>query len=85
MVSQSELISKTLGVLSSGPGVNETTSTYRVGGMAHDIRVLAQVSPDVLLLHQMKLEGFRRKMKDRTLIPTLPRDIRLSMFRGING
>lgn len=85
MITQGALISKTLGVLTSGPGVNESTTTYVVAGMAHDIRVLAQVSPDVLLLHQMKLEGFRRKMKDQTHIATVPRDVRASMFRGING
>lgn len=43
---------------SIGPYRNEVTTTYEYGGAAHHIRLLAHVSPDILLVHQSKVAGF---------------------------
>jgi len=71
--------------LTSGSDGNETTTRYSHNGMSHDIRILAQISPEIILLHQMRMTGFYKKTRADKVLPTIERGMRVHMFRDING
>lgn len=67
--------------LTIGPGNNEIGTTYSYGPGSHVIRVLSDISPDAVLVHQSKLVGFRRVVSDSSELPLVGRSVKSEMLR----
>lgn len=69
---------------SFGPSSNEETVFYDFGGGAHHFRVLKQVSPDILLVHQSKMVGFYLKLDSTDQIEVIPRELKDYLLLDVN-
>ena len=68
--------------LTIGPGSNEVGTTYSFGPGSHVIRMLADISPDAVLVHQSKLVGFRKIVGDSSELPLVTRSVKSEMLRA---
>jgi len=62
--------------LTIGPGNNEVGTVYSYGAGAHSVRLLANISPDVVLVHQMRMVGFNRVVGSKKALQVTPRDLK---------
>ena len=69
---------------SIGPSSNEETTFYEFGGGAHHFRILKQVSPDILLVHQSKMVGFHAKLDSTEVIEVIPRELKDFLLLDVN-
>ena len=70
--------------LTLGASSNEIGTTYSAEGAAHDIRILDQVSPDVLIMHQARVFGFYKVLQEDALadaIDPVAREIKRVVLR----
>jgi hypothetical protein len=65
-----------------GPTVNEGRESYQYGSGAHDIVVLARMSPDAYLAHQIRMGGFYHRVDTTPELVATPRGTRELLLRS---
>lgn len=63
---------------------NEVTTSYKTRSGAHHIRLFNQVSPDILLVHQSKMFGFKLAVGDATDLEPIPRTTKAEILRDLS-
>ncbi len=64
--------------------VNEQATRYTHGGASHIVRIISQISPELLLLHQVQVAAFLRKTKSGTALGPVEREVRDIMYQNIS-
>jgi hypothetical protein len=64
-----------------GPTDNEVAIEYSFDGAAHSIVFTNRVSPDLVLVHQMRMGGFYRKLAAPVALTPTPRSVKDQIIR----
>ena len=68
-----------------GDSENEVSISYAPRAGAHTIRVLNQVSVDVLLVHQSKMMGFNLVTRNDVELDGIPRSVKRLILRDLGS
>ena len=64
-----------------GPTDNEVQVAYATRGAAHNILFTNRVSPDLVLVHHMRMGGFYRKLSSAVVLQPAPRELKDQIVR----
>lgn len=71
-------------VSTASKSVNEQATRYSHGGASHIVRIISQISPELLMLHQVQVAAFLRKTNATASLGPVAREVRDVMYHDIS-